>query len=111
MDFDLRHILPNKLWVREASAKEASREARKKKTHRYFEIQRGQEFVIEPLKGHDDVHIMTSQRAGLKLGDYVMIKGEARVRTYQILEIDYYCGEMPDMWIAKLASLEANSNE
>jgi hypothetical protein len=68
----------------------------------------GCEFVIEPYMDEPGCFVMTSQRAGVKTGDFVTIAGTQQIQSYQVMEIDYYCGEVPDMWIAKLVPAEVD---
>jgi hypothetical protein len=74
------------------------------KIHKYKDIDRGLDFVIEPFQ--DQTHyIMTSQRSGLVSGDYVVVQGQPKEQQYKILEIDYYGNSAPDLWIAKLVPI------
>lgn len=104
MKFNLSHIFPNKLWIDTESRQAKPKARRKVKTHLYHQALLGQEFVIEPLNENLKLYVMTSQRAGLKAGDRILIKDEAGAQAYEILEIEYYCGGPTDMWIAKLAA-------
>jgi hypothetical protein len=103
MKFNFREIMPGKFWRKNASPSGNS------KIHKSFASQSGEEFVIESVKGHLDLYVMTSQRPGLKTNDYILIQGQSEKELYKILEIDDYCSGLPDMWIAKLSS--ANLNE
>ncbi len=71
------------------------------KIHKYRDLDRGTEFVLEPFQDTSNF-IMTSQRSGLKLGDYVLIQEDSKACKYQILEIEYYSDSPTDLWMAKL---------
>ncbi len=76
---------------------------RKDKIHRYLTVNMGRDFVIEPLDEKTDTFVMTSQRSGVKAGDSITIKSGSTESCYQILEIEHYGDDAPDMWIGKLA--------
>jgi hypothetical protein len=80
---------------------------KKAKTYHYCETGSGEAFVLEPLKDQAGLFAMTSQRFGIKQHDFILIQGESGDQLYKILEIESYCGEYMDLWIAKL-SLVAN---
>ncbi len=98
----LRKIISSKFWNEDASIGLGDQQL---KTHKYVEAHHGQEFVIDPFDERLNLYTMTSQRAKVKLGDYISIQYASGLKTYKILEIDYYCDGTPDMWIAKLALL------
>lgn len=106
MKFDFRKIITSKLWGDDASPKLSSTKLKSPKIHKYLEAYNGQEFVIDPFDEPLALYTMTSQRARVKLHDYILIQDELGSKTYKILEIDYYCNGLPDMWIAKLELVE-----
>jgi hypothetical protein len=112
MNFDLRQILSVDLrQVLSPNTQNGGSSSRqlfsRHRSHQYEEAAMGQEFVIEPYADEPGCYVMTSQKAGVKAGDLVTINGRHQVQSYEVIEIDYYCGDVPDMWIAKLAPLEA----
>lgn len=63
----------------------------------------GQTFVLD-LAPDANICYMTSQQAGVQLGDRIQIYAPDKVANYQIQEIEYY--EKPsDAWIAKLQKI------
>jgi hypothetical protein len=63
-----------------------------------------QSFVLETSPLDSSEYFMTAQKIGVCLGHLVKIRqhiGESVL--FQIIEIDYYSGDPPDMWIAKLS--------
>jgi hypothetical protein len=84
----------------------SSKKLKSPKVHKYVEIDNEPEFVIDPFDESLDLYTMTSQRSRVKLHDYILIQDESGSKTYKILEIDYYCNGLPDMWIAKLELVE-----
>ncbi len=76
---------------------------RKAKTHRYLTANMGRDFVIEPLDEKAGIFVMTSQRPGVQAGDWITIKSGSTESCYQILEIEHYGDDAPDMWMGKLA--------
>ncbi len=106
MKFDFRKIIPFKLWGKDTSTNLGSAKLKSPKIHTYTEAHNGQEFVIDPFDESLELYTMTSQRARVKLYDYILIQDESGSKTYKILEIDYYCNGLPDMWIAKLELVE-----
>jgi len=106
MKFDLRKIISSKLWSEDTSTNLGSKKLKSPKIHKYAEDHNGQEFVIDPFDEPLALYTMTSQRARVKLSDYILIQDESGSKTYKILEIDYYCNGLPDLWIAKLELVE-----
>ena len=102
MKFDLRKIISSKLWSEDTSSNLGSRKLKRPKIHKYVEAHNEQAFVIDPFDENLDLYTMTSQRARVKLSDYILIQDKSGSKTYKILEIDYYCDRSLDMWIAKL---------
>ena len=103
MKFDFRKIITSKLWGEDTSTNRGATKLKSPKIHKYIEAHNGQEFVIDPFDEPLALYTMTSQRARVKLSDYILIQDDSGSKTYKILEIDYYCNGLPDMWIAKLA--------
>jgi hypothetical protein len=113
MNFDLRQILSIDLrQVLSPSAREGEVFSRQwfssQRSHRYQAAAMGHEFVIEPFVDEPGCYVMTSQKAGVKAGDLVVIDGDHQIQNYRVVEIDYYCGELSDMWIAKLVPVGAD---
>jgi hypothetical protein len=90
-------------WRQNALANPVIEKVNSLKIHKCSEDQIGKEFVIEPFEEHEDIYIMTSQKLGIKSCQYILIQGKSKQKIYKVLEIDYYCGGLPGMWIAKLA--------
>lgn len=104
--FDFRKIIISKLLGEDPQANLSSKKLKSPNVHKYVEAHNGQEFVIDPFDKPLALYTMTSQRAKVKLSDYILIQDESGSKTYKILEIDYYCNGLPDMWIAKLELVE-----
>lgn len=102
MHFKLVQILLHNFLSDQKCSSIDVQKKRKVKTHLYRESDMGKEFVIEPLKHDSELYVMTSQRSGIKPGDYILIEGISVKRTYHILEIDFYCSGPLDMFILKL---------
>lgn len=77
------------------------------KIHKYLKTY--QELFITPLKDHLGLYVMVSQRAGVESNQYIFIESTFERKLYKVLEIDYYGGGPPDLWIAKLLLIDLPS--
>jgi hypothetical protein len=68
------------------------------KTHDYTKCVSGTDYVFESVDNLTKGYI-TSQRQGVKHGDYIILQNAINCDRYQVEEIDYY-SDPPDMWIA-----------
>lgn len=72
-----------------------------------FDAEIEQSFALEVCQDNLSLYLMTAQKMGVQLGHLVKVRlqGDTDI-LLKVIEIDYYCGDPPDMWIAKLTRCE-----
>ena len=75
-----------------------------KRIHVYDRAVEDSEYVIEPLPAAGE-YLMTSQKAGVKAGDYILLNAKSDQQHYQVMEVDFYDGGAFDLWTAKLTKV------
>lgn len=75
----------------------------RKNRHRYHWRDQNNQFVLEET-ADQAFYYMTTQKAGVILGDFIEIIDSGILSCYQIIQLEHYC-EPPDMWMAKLRKL------
>lgn len=76
----------------------------KNKTHDYSQLIPGKEYVFEPLNQGLEAQ-MTGIGKGIKPLDYMIVRCDAQLCRYQVVEIDYYA-DPSDMWMALLKKVD-----
>ncbi|MGR3274262.1 hypothetical protein HRE53_20300 [Acaryochloris sp. 'Moss Beach'] len=77
-----------------------------RKWHQYLWRDLNNQFVLE-ASPDQSLYYMTTQRDGVKPGDYIEISGLGSSSHYQIIQLERYC-DPPDMWMATLRKLTLN---